>query len=308
MFQSEPCLVSGSVVMGLRYGLRSLRSEVLAFEALDDFPVLAILSRRISSITTLCCFGCETRRLGETNAAPDLNPSSCKLVKSRVYFHASLLSVDGALLRRSYALSERVDRVVGCDVCGPCIRPGNAGGPPDALSRHPRRQDRIRLRRRLVAGFEFGWPSAAHHHAPRARAVPEIFSRRQMDRLHRPIRRQLQRVRHARRRRTAQATHLLPGGRAAAQRPHGHSRRSRELVSRQQAHRLLVATRCLERMDQAALQRQHRRRVARTSAYRSGRSDFVLTRRDQDRLQHHLPQFPHLEALHRRPGPVHHHL
>ena len=129
-----------------------------------------------------------------------------------------------------------------------------------------------------------------------------------MDRLHRTIRRQLQRLRDAGPGRTAEAVDVLSGRRGAAQRSHGHPQRSRHLVSGQQAHSVSLAPRCLERMDQASVQREHRWRLARTVAGRPGRPHLVFSRRHEDRLQPDLPQLPHLEALHRRTGAGHLHL
>ena len=54
------------------------------------------------------------------------------------------------------------------------------------------------------------------------RTVPKIFARRQMDRLHRTIRRQLQCLCDARRGRPAPATDVLSGSRRAAERSHGN--------------------------------------------------------------------------------------
>ena len=80
------------------------------------------------------------------------------------------------------------------------------------------------------------------------------------------------------------------------------------LDARQQAHSLSFAARRLQRLDQAPLHRLDGWRTARASAHGSGRAHFVQRRRHQDRLQPHLPQLPHLEALHRRPGAGHLHL
>src|ERR1700758_4325553 len=62
-------------------------------------------------------------------------------------------------------------------------------------------------------------PRPPHPHASRTRAIPEVLARRLTPRLHRPIRRQSQRLRDSRRRRRAQATDLQHP-------PHPHSART----------------------------------------------------------------------------------
>ena len=99
------------------------------------------------------------------------------------------------------------------------------------MFRHPAvsHADRLRLRRRHLAGAE----SRRHRHAAQLAArrgdVPALFARRHQARLQRRLRRQHRRLRRAGRRRGAGAAHASPDGRPR-----------RRLASRRQARAVRV--------------------------------------------------------------------
>ena len=72
--------------------------------------------------------------------------------------------------------------------------------------------------------------------------------------------------------------------------------------------RLPVAAHGLELLVRTAVRGPGRRRLADAVAARPRRPDELQPGRQIDRLQPHLPQFPHLEALSRRPGAGRRHL
>ena len=72
--------------------------------------------------------------------------------------------------------------------------------PSSCASRHPRRPGRLHLRRRPVDALRRpGGAADPAHRASGARAVRQVLARRQVDRVHRPVRRRRAGLRHARR-------------------------------------------------------------------------------------------------------------
>ena len=137
--------------------------------------------------------------------------------------------------------------------------------------------DRLRLRRRHLAGRCRGRRRPAPHLATRGGALPEVLARRPLDRLHRRVQRQPPGLRHQRRRRRAAAAHVLQRRRrAAAARRHRQPRP--RLDAGRQEHPLPAAPPAVERPHGPPLHRPGRRRHG-DAAARSRRAAAACTRR-----------------------------
>ena len=188
------------------------------------------------------------------------------------------------------------------------VSPGMPGRPPDALSRYSQGQDRLRIRRRPVAGIELRRRGAAHHPDPGRGAFPKfspdgkwIAFTGQYDGNFNVY------VMPAEGGQPRQLT-FYQGQRAAAQRAHGHPQRGGHLDPGQQAHPLSLAPRHLQQLVRRLYSVSIDGGLPEPLPMDQGGLTLLFARRHQDRLQPHLPQLPHLEALHRRHGAGHLHL
>ena len=158
-----------------------------------------------------------------------------------------------------------------------------------------------------------GWRRSPAARATRLTAHPgmevfaQLLARRQVDRLHRPVRRRRAGLRHARDGRRAEAAHVLPGARAADA-ALGLRQPGLRLDRRRQARS--CSARCatawtlpITRLYTVAGDGRPGRAAADAGVGRRR----LLARRQARRLLAALPRLPHREALRRRPGqrPVH---
>ena len=164
------------------------------------------------------------------------------------------------------------------------------------------RQGRLHLRRRPVDRARRRRDGHPPDRPPGPRGLRQVLARRQVDRLHRPVRRRRAGLRHPGDRRRAQAAHLLSRARAAPA-ALGLRQPGLRLDERRQARHLpLPARRLVPRPTAASTPCRSTAGLAEPLPMPESGAGVVLARRQQDRLLAARPRLPHREALPRRAG------
>ena len=172
--------------------------------------------------------------------------------------------------------------------------------PPPALPGHPRRDGGLQLLGGHLHRRRGRGPRAPSHHRRGPGALPPLLPRREVDRLHRPLRRNLGRLRHARDRGRAAAAHLVPL--ADQQRAHGLGQHGHRLDPRR-ADPVPRPAQLHQRLRGRALHGEPAGRPGGALPPARVGNHLLRSRRQAHRLHPHLPRLPHLEALPGRHGP-----
>src|SRR6476620_6995835 len=110
-----------------------------------------------------------------------------KLLKSQFLFHGSVFPASKISIPAGVkdVLIHQDGRPMSVDINQFGAWATDGGGPAVALPRHPSGQNRFHVWRRSLAGVECRRHGTSDHDPPGTRTVSQVFSRRQMDRIHR---------------------------------------------------------------------------------------------------------------------------
>src|SRR6185312_14200957 len=153
------------------------------------FSLLETFGQRIYAkpIACECAHFRRLRRSGTRNLRDNQPIKAAKIARS---FPCRWLSSVPAFYTSEGVIDDHAQEMAGsacCRALNLSSRSAGARRTPHVVSGHSQRQDCICLCRRHLGRVELRRRGAADHTVSRTRALPQIFSRRQLDRLHRAV-------------------------------------------------------------------------------------------------------------------------